>query len=87
MWYCVGRGVWGVGPTYIVLGRVAFHGCQPRSAVTASQMAGDQASNNGRSRKQTQRIPVRMKILDPPEKIAPGMLVEVNIQIYDHIRF
>ena len=56
-------------------------------SVTASQMAGDQASNNGRSRKQTQRIPVRMKILDPPEKIAPGMLVEVNIQIYDHIRF
>ena len=56
-------------------------------SVTASQMTGDQASNNGRSRKQTQRIPVRMKILDPPEKIAPGMLVEVNIQIYDQIRF
>jgi multidrug resistance efflux pump len=50
-------------------------------------MAGEQAPGNGRSRKQTQRIPVRIKILDPPKKIAPGMLVEVNIQIYDQIRF
>jgi len=56
-------------------------------SVTTAQMAGDQATGNGRSRKQTQRIPVRMKILNPPEKIAPGMLVEVNIQIYDQIRF
>lgn len=56
-------------------------------SVTTAQMAGGQATGNGRSRKQTQRIPVRMKILDPPKKIAPGMLVEVNIQIYDQIRF
>lgn len=56
-------------------------------SVTTAQMAGDSGMGNGRSRKQTQRIPVRMKILDPPEKIAPGMLVEVNIQIYDQIRF
>ena len=56
-------------------------------SVTTAQMAGGQATGNGRPRKQTQRIPVRMKILDPPKKIAPGMLVEVNIQIYDQIRF
>ena len=56
-------------------------------SVTASEMAGDKVKSDGRSRKQTQRIPVRMKILDPPEKIAPGMLVEVNIQIYDQIWF
>ena len=56
-------------------------------SVTTSQMAGDDGLMNGRVRKPTQRIPVRMKILDPPEKIAPGMLVEVNIQIYDQIRF
>lgn len=56
-------------------------------SVTSAQMKGGEASGNGRSRKQTQRIPVRIKILDPPDKIAPGMLVEVNIQIYDQIRF
>ena len=56
-------------------------------SVTASEMAGDETTSDGRSRKQTQRIPVRMKILDPPEKMAPGMLVEVNIQIYDQIWF
>lgn len=56
-------------------------------SVTTSEMVGENGAVNGRSRKPTQRIPVRIKILDPPEKIAPGMRVEVNIQIYDQIRF
>ena len=34
-------------------------------------------------RKGVQRIPVRIKILDKPKITAPGMLVEVNIQIRD----
>jgi hypothetical protein len=42
---------------------------------------------NGRASKATQRIPVYIKLLDPPELIAPGMLVEVNIQIYDQLGF
>ena len=56
-------------------------------SVTTSEMAGGNGLATGRTRKPTQRIPVRIKILDPPEKIAPGMRVEVNIQIYDQIRF
>ena len=55
--------------------------------VTTSEMVGENGAANGRVRKPTQRIPVRIKILDPPKKIAPGMRVEVNIQIYDQIRF
>lgn len=55
-------------------------------SVTTAQM------NNGngqteRASKATQRIPVYIKLLDPPATIAPGMLVEVNIQIYDHFGF
>ncbi|MAH83558.1 MAG: hypothetical protein CBB68_04250 [Rhodospirillaceae bacterium TMED8] len=56
-------------------------------SVTASQVLGEQEFSEGRSRKLTQRIPIRIKMLDPPEKIAPGMLVEVNIQIYDQFNF
>jgi len=56
-------------------------------SVTKAQMAGGEENSSGRARKPTQRIPVRIKILDPPDKIAPGMLAEVNIQIYDFIRF
>ena len=56
-------------------------------SVTTSEMVGENGAVNGRVRKPTQRIPVRIKILDPPEKFAPGMRVEVNIQIYDQIRF
>ena len=56
-------------------------------SVTISQMKGSNTISNGRARKPTQRIPVRIKILDPPPKLAPGMLVEINIQIYRQIKF
>lgn len=55
-------------------------------SVTTAQM--DKGSDpNSRASKATQRIPVYIKLLDPPELIAPGMLVEVNIQIYDQLGF
>ena len=40
-----------------------------------------------KSRKGVQRIPVRIKILDKPKITAPGMLVEVNIQIRDRTSY
>jgi membrane fusion protein (multidrug efflux system) len=52
-------------------------------SVTTAQMANE----SGKASKATQRIPVYIKLLDPPETIAPGMLVEVNIQIYDQLGF
>ena len=39
--------------------------------------------SDNRVRKLTQRIPVKIKLIDKPEITAPGMLVEVNIQIQD----
>lgn len=38
---------------------------------------------NVKARKITQRIPVKINLLNPPDLAAPGMLVEVNIQIRD----
>ena len=55
-------------------------------SVTTAQMAKE-GDLNGRASKATQRIPVYIKLLDPPATIAPGMLVEVNIQIYDKLGF
>lgn len=55
-------------------------------SVTTAQIA-DSTEQDGRASKATQRIPVYIKLLDPPKTIAPGMLVEVNIQIYDQLGF
>ena len=38
-----------------------------------------------RARRLTQRIPVKINLLDRPKITAPGMLVEVNIQIQDKV--
>ncbi|NKB57370.1 MAG: HlyD family efflux transporter periplasmic adaptor subunit [Alphaproteobacteria bacterium] len=54
-------------------------------SVTTAQM--DRGNGDARASKATQRIPVYIKLLDPPATIAPGMLVEVNIQIYDQLGF
>jgi membrane fusion protein (multidrug efflux system) len=54
-------------------------------SVTTAQM--NRNSSDAKASKATQRIPVYIKLLDPPAIIAPGMLVEVNIQIYDQLRF
>ena len=42
---------------------------------------------SNKARKIEQRIPVKIKILDKPKITAPGMLVEVNIQIRDRTLF
>ncbi len=55
-------------------------------SVTTTQLA-DGEGNDARASKATQRVPVYIKLLDPPERITPGMLVEVNIQIYDQLGF
>jgi len=55
-------------------------------SVTTTQMHNG-GIVNGRASKATQRIPVYIKLIDPPERITPGMLVEVNIQIYDQIGY
>jgi len=44
-------------------------------------------SISNKARKIEQRIPVKIKILDKPKITAPGMLVEVNIQIRDRTLF
>lgn len=50
--------------------------------VTVADLApSGTAAADSRARKATQRIPVKIKLLDPPPITAPGMLVEVNIQI------
>lgn len=54
-------------------------------SVTNTQMR--QGSGDLKANKATQRVPVYINLLDPPEAIAPGMLVEVNIQIYDQLGF
>ena len=54
-------------------------------SVTNTQMT--QGSGDVKANKATQRVPVYINLLDPPEAIAPGMLVEVNIQIYDQLGF
>jgi membrane fusion protein (multidrug efflux system) len=51
--------------------------------VTAADLVKGGNGGTARSVKATQRIPVRIKLLDPPPLAAPGMLVEVNIQIRD----
>jgi membrane fusion protein, multidrug efflux system len=55
-------------------------------SVTNAQRAKGGA-DDVKASKATQRIPVYIKLLDPPKTIAPGMLVEVNIQIYDQLGF
>ena len=55
-------------------------------SVTTAQMT-DSGKQDARASKATQRIPVYIKLLDPPKTIAPGMLVEVNIQIYEQLGF
>ena len=55
-------------------------------SVTTAQMAKGSVVD-ARASKATQRIPVYIKLIDPPKTIAPGMLVEVNIQIYDQLGF
>ena len=65
----------------------SFFGTVTRiGSVTTAQMHNG-GETNGRASKATQRIPVYIKLLDPPERIAPGMLVEVNIRIYDQLEF
>ena len=52
--------------------------------VTLSDLATSKSNlSDNRVRKITQRIPVKIKLIDRPEITAPGMLVEVNIQIQD----
>ena len=52
--------------------------------VTLSDLALSKSDlSDNRVRKLTQRIPVKIKLIDRPEITAPGMLVEVNIQIQD----
>ena len=52
--------------------------------VTLSDLAISKSNlSDNRVRKLTQRIPVKIKLIDRPEITAPGMLVEVNIQIQD----
>jgi membrane fusion protein (multidrug efflux system) len=55
-------------------------------SVTTTQIA-DGKGTDVRASKATQRIPVYIKLIDPPAVITPGMLVEVNIQIYDQLGF
>jgi membrane fusion protein (multidrug efflux system) len=66
-----------------------FYGTVTQIArVTTAQMAlGTAEGENGKTGKSAQRIPIRVKLHDPPKIIAPGMLVEVNIQIYEQIKF
>ena len=51
------------------------------SMVTVADLARGGNSSTTKSLKSTQKIPVRIKLLNPPPLTAPGMLVEVNIQI------
>jgi membrane fusion protein (multidrug efflux system) len=52
--------------------------------ITLSDLAISKSDlSDNRVRKLTQRIPVKIKLIDKPEITAPGMLVEVNIQIQD----
>jgi membrane fusion protein, multidrug efflux system len=52
--------------------------------VTTAQVAWNAGGYQSAS-KAVQRVPVYIRLLDPPEKVAPGMLVEVNIQIFDQV--
>ena len=54
--------------------------------VTVADLALPGASVSAKSLKAVQRIPVKIRLLDLPELAAPGMLVEVNIQIHDPVR-
>ena len=49
----------------------------------ANLLASKAGSIDPKARKAAQRIPVQIKFQDKPEITAPGMLVEVNIQIQD----
>ena len=49
--------------------------------VTVADLAPGGNGASAKLLKATQRIPVKIKLLDPPDITAPGMLVEVNIQI------
>tara|TARA_Y100000588_G_C14276706_1_gene934694 strand:+ start:2323 stop:3267 length:945 start_codon:yes stop_codon:yes gene_type:complete len=52
--------------------------------VTLTNLLASKAGSvDTRARKVAQRIPVQIKFLDKPKITAPGMLVEVNIQIQD----
>ncbi len=51
--------------------------------VTTADLAIGGTDSGSKALKSTQKIPVRIKLLDPPPLAAPGMLVEVNIQIRD----
>jgi membrane fusion protein (multidrug efflux system) len=53
-------------------------------SVTTTQMTPGSAGYE-RASKTTQRVPVYIRLLDPPDKVTPGMLVEVNIQIFDQV--
>ncbi|MDA0340893.1 MAG: efflux RND transporter periplasmic adaptor subunit [Proteobacteria bacterium] len=51
--------------------------------VADLKLAGNDAT--AKSLKSTQKIPVKITLLDPPPITAPGMLVEVNIQVRDQV--
>lgn len=53
-------------------------------SVTRAQMVPG-AAGYEKASKAVQRIPVYIRLLDPPENVTPGMLVEVNIQIFDQV--
>lgn len=51
--------------------------------VTVADLSPGGNTSTTKSLKSTQKIPVKIKLLNPPPLTAPGMLVEVNIQIRD----
>ncbi len=53
--------------------------------VTVADLTPAGNGATARTLKTAQRIPVKIRLLDPPELTAPGMLVEVNIQIYEKV--
>ena len=56
--------------------------------VTLNDLQETQSGSiSNKARKIEQRIPVKIRILDKPKITAPGMLVEVNIQIRDRTLF
>jgi len=54
-----------------------------RVTVADLKLAGNDAT--AKSLKSTQKIPVKIKLLNPPPITAPGMLVEVNIQVRNKV--
>ena len=52
-------------------------------SITEAQMSDKLSSSRSHARQHIQRIPIRVRLLNPPEKIAPGMTADINIKIYD----